>query len=36
VSNGIADKQSVLVVPFLSASANDGMNATPDPIVVFP
>ena len=26
VSNGIADIQSVLVVPFLSASANDGMN----------
>jgi len=42
VSNGIADIQSVLVVPFLSASANNGMNpflspystagATPDPI----
>ena len=42
VSNGIADIQSVLVVPYLSASANDGMNpflspygtagATPDPI----
>jgi len=42
VSNGIADIQSVLVVPFLSSSANDGMNpflspystagATPDPI----
>jgi len=42
VSNGIADIQSVLVVPFLSSSANNGMNpflspystagATPDPI----
>jgi hypothetical protein len=42
VSNGIADIQSVLVVPFLSSSANGGMNpflspygtagATPDPI----
>ena len=42
VSNGIADIQSVLVVPFLSASANGGLNpflspystagATPDPI----
>ena len=42
VSNGIADIQSVLVVPFLSSSANDNMNpflspygtagATPDPI----
>ena len=42
VSNGIADIQSVLVVPFLSASANGAMNpflspygtagATPDPI----
>jgi len=42
VSNGIADIQSVLVVPFLSSSANDGMNpflspygtagATPDPV----
>jgi len=42
VSNGIADIQSVLVVPFLSASANNNMNpflspygtagATPDPI----
>jgi len=42
VSNGISDIQSVLVVPFLSSSANDGMNpflspystagATPDPV----
>ena len=42
VSNGIADIQSVLVVPYLSASANNGMNpflspystagATPDPV----
>jgi len=42
VSNGIADIQSVLVVPYLSASANNNMNpflspygtagATPDPI----
>ena len=42
VSNGIADIQSVLVVPFLSSSANNGMNpflspystagATPDPV----
>ena len=42
VSNGIADIQSVLVVPYLSASANSNMNpflspystagATPDPI----
>jgi len=42
MSNGIADIQSVLVVPFFSSSANDGMNpflspystagATPDPI----
>jgi len=42
VSNGISDIQSVLVVPFLSSSANGGMNpflspystagATPDPI----
>jgi len=42
VSNGISDIQSVLVVPFLSASANNNMNpflspygtagATPDPI----
>jgi len=41
VSNGIADIQSVLVVPYLSASANNNMNpflspystagATPDP-----
>jgi hypothetical protein len=42
VSNGIADIQSVLVVPYLSSSANNNMNpflspygtagATPDPI----
>jgi len=42
VSNGISDIQSVLVVPFLSSSANDNMNpflspystagATPDPV----
>ena len=42
VSNGIADIQSVLVVPFLSSSANSNMNpflspystagATPDPV----
>jgi len=42
VSNGISDIQSVLVVPFLSSSANNNMNpflspygtagATPDPI----
>jgi hypothetical protein len=42
VSNGIADIQNVLVVPYLSASANNSMNpflspygtagATPDPI----
>jgi len=42
VSNGIADIQSVLVVPYLSASSNGGINpflspygtagATPDPI----